>query len=874
MFDFIIDHAEKNVWCNPEQDRQYTFIPYRVSPKGGSLNYCNVMMRDIVLPTKKTLYHVFQIGQMPTITAGIFTQGLNPSIEEWTSISTCMNREKMIIDVYTDSGIMLPRFETYYMVTEEKNFIFAVKQNNKISVDLKKERICIKVYSNAFFETSRADAIDDIVYTEGMNVKSSFEILASQMKYLALNDKPGLTNAYVNGFLVKEISPVTAVIGDTIEWVYDSSVRKVVTFTVADLPMFESSLDRKRKYLLHHVDDAVKSIDYYDDIDIFIVRDTSPNQTAGVYYHHNAQDSCRMVTHHDYSIVVQYFQSIASKLGLFSLYGQIDFRQLKIRMHVRNSGYLRPLIFENSRLHELYKLPDADVKNAMLGIDSSVTTWRADEMEAGAYTALMRAKPRQINRQMVQDAYGYNGIAKVVGDTPQKTYEYSGRQQVAVPYGLQQFATAYEYDSNGILLGYHHHDDGAVYNAIDDNCRLVELISGRGEHTPDVYFGTDNLPVSSDYNYRVYMSHFILSPEVDGLVCDEKWVDITDSEHYVVINNRLIWQNLDYNQFLMVRTDAKFLAYNLSLRPIDGNIRFSLSEMQARDGIEYLHHVMPIPMGELDIFLEGRSLIQNVDYVYRFPEIVILNKSFLKPNPNTAYHDIHVRFTGFCTSDLQLNVATDKGFIEHAVLSNNKRYDIRDDKVQRIVVNGGLRHKEDLIFSEFHSGVSVVNGVNGQPYSVRDIVVPLKRLVNDNTYTLRKKSLIIDTLVSGYISRKLPQPPRDAPSAIIKRYEVISPFITKLLYDLVTEHLDKTMFDKHLTDNEVLDICKPYEDWLKFDPTQSHLGINHNYIIVHPHNHYNVLTLNLFQYRFLTRVVKLYCNGYVELSPFIALEQF
>lgn len=80
----------------------------------------------------------------------------------------------------------------------------------------------------------------------------------------------------------------------------------------------------------------------------------------------------------------------------------------------------------------------------------------------------------------------------------------------------------------------------------------------------------------------------------------------------------------------------------------------------------------------------------------------------------------------------------DFGFVEHGFLSNNNRHDIRDDKVLRITLNGSLKDRNDLQFSEGHDGISIVNSLNGQPYQIKDIIVPLKQLVNENTYSLRE----------------------------------------------------------------------------------------------------------------------------------------
>lgn len=72
----------------------------------------------------------------------------------------------------------------------------------------------------------------------------------------------------------------------------------------------------------------------------------------------------------------------------------------------------------------------------------------------------MRSNANDINRELVIDAYGYNGLSVLLGNSSKMTYEYSGRQQVTVNYGLQTTSTAYEYDEARRLINYHLHNSG------------------------------------------------------------------------------------------------------------------------------------------------------------------------------------------------------------------------------------------------------------------------------------------------------------------------------------------------------------------------------------------------------------------------------
>lgn len=860
MFDFIKDHAIKNVWCTPDQDTQLIIEPAKLTPLDGAITDFKVMWRKVFLPDPTSYWHVYQIGQVHPLILGLF-----PKINTWTSFAETCNLQKMICDIYTVNGIQLPRVDTFYMYNNDKDLIVAVRKNINIPFDFINDKIYIRVYSNEFFNSNYSDIINDKVYVEGIKAKNVNDILTLQTNFIYYSSLPGLTYAFVNGYKVNSLNLLTMDIGDVGEFVYDSSVKKVIDFKINDLGTFESTLDNKVKYLLHYLSNDVSYIDYQDDIDFFIIDKFNATLERGVYFHKNKEDSVRMLTHRDYSITVPYVLGYTNILQLKAVAGRvIDPENLIIRLHVRKSSYQRPIIFEHNRIKELYKMPDENVLRALLGIDSVVDNWKASVLEESYYTEIMRSKYTEVSNEMVQYGYGYNSISKIIGDTPSKTYTSSFRQVVDVPYGLQNNSTAYEYDVNGNLLEYNYHLTGSIYAANNPNTRLVEIISGKGSNFLNDIFGNNNVPIPANSSYKVYTCK-----QFSG-IRDNIWKDVTDTDSYIVENGLIKWVNQNEDPYIRVRSNDYFLCYDLNLQASVGTLKFSLVNAELRDdGLK--NYVMQVPMGELDIFLNGKSLIKNLDYFVNFPEVVIVNKEYLI-NPLTEFQNIHIRFTGFCDKDLQLTKANDVGFIEHGFLSNNKIFDIRDDKVLRIIVDGQLKHKDDLQFSEEHSGVSILNPENGKPYLIRDIIVPLLGLTNEDTYTLRDKSLIVDKTISEYLTLKIPQPPRPDVSAITARYQIFSPFICKIIYDLNIGELSDNRLLNNYSDNTVLEICKPYENLLAFDPITEGNNVDSNFVIIHPHNLFTVIELDLFCYRFIQKVVKLYCKGLVDLSSFIRLK--
>lgn len=863
---YLIDHALKNVWCNPQQDNQIIIAAQRLTKLNGELNRFTLMNRQVSLPLQGKRYHVYQIGQLLPVTLG-----LNPIVNEWEpqrwiKFSDAIATQKVMINLYTAKGINIPRYSSYFMFTNDRDLIFAIEIDSKIKVDLNSERIYTRFYSNAYYETSRADAVEDFMHCNGLKVGTVQHILDIQTQVNNYRTKAGHVSCFVNGFLVNNISPLTAVIGDSIEYVYDSSVKKIVNFTVSDLHSFSSVLDDKYKYLLHYLDTSVDTIEFQDDIDIHVVYTNANGNKQGVYYHRNKVDSHRMVTHRDYSIVVNYFEYVANAMVELLDIAGTDIRSFELELVIRESGFDRPLIYDHSRIFELYKLEDSKIIQAMVGLNSSLPIWTAASLENNAYTYLMRAKVPTVTMSMVQNAYGYNSISKILADTPQKTIMSSGLRSVELPVGLINGSTIYEYDADGSLLGFHQHPLGVDYYCSSNDAVTVEGITGKGSHRPEVIFGTDNIPLPTVDNYRVY-SCFLYNGEPNGV-----WRDITGSDDYTVENNVLIWQNHQYDQVLMVRSDKTFLAYDVELQSVDGTLSFVITEQEDRgDGV--ITYPLPVPMGELDIFLNGKSLINGLDYIIDFPKVHIVNKNFLNQPAASVTQNVHVRFTGFCSSDLKFDKADDYGFILHGYLSDNNRFDIRDDKVLRITVNGELKTRTDVVFSEEHDGVSITNPENGKPYQIKDIVVPLKGMTDADTYSMRSASIVIDKAVSDYMTLKKPEANRGDLMAIPSKYPVVSTFFSRVINAIKDEEISLAVVNSNLSDNDIINICLPFEPLLKFDPINDDNGYNFTFVQAIPHRFNTAITLTLQQYRLLTRIVKLYGQDRIDVTSYINISQ-
>lgn len=857
MYDFLVDHALKNVWCTPQQDLQAIFKLARISSPLGEIGYAPLQWGQVKLPTANDRYHLYQIGQIYPPLLGLFSQQ-----RVWHRMSTVMGLKNLVADVYTIGGLHLPRFETWVLVTTDHNVVIAIREQPTIA-PLKSEPVYLRLYSNAFFTSSRHDPVTDRIYADGLRMDTVNNGLLFQNQYHIWQAKPGHTQLFVNGVLKYDFLPQQLKIGDTIEFVYDPSVKRVIDFPIKDLQTFDSIKDAKRKYLLHYAGSEVggDSIDYRDDIDVYLVQTgTTPSgkpSLTGLYYHKNQNDAFRQVTHRDYSIAVPYLMAYLPGVPNWT-----DVQALNVRLIIRQAGYVRPLVNENHRIKELYKLTDADLTMAMTGIESSVDVWRAPELENSPYIGLMDGSFGQITRDLVEQAYGYNAISKLVGDSPLPVGVVNGRRQITLPFGLQSSSTMYEYDAQGHLLGYYVHTSGVEYTPINAAATLIEGVVGRGAFKLNTIFGQQNIPTDPNLNYRFY-----IAPINRGVLDNTKWQDVTgDMTKYQLVNGVVVW-TVDQTQWgTALKSDLDFLAYDLTLAPEDNVLQFSIDATAVYPNGS-AQGVMYIPFDRLDLWLNSKALIENVDFYVAWPRVVIVNKKYLVDG---LTQQITIRGTGFCNSDMTRTPQVDAGFVKYGVLSRNNRYDIRDDKVIRIVVDGAVYQTSDVKFSEDDVALRMANIANGAPYVIEYPVVPLRGITNTDTYTLRAGSLAIDKQISDYLTLKLPEPVKTDPDAILDKYPVYSPFCSKIMYDMLNGVLDIEPFrTAYYSDKQVLDYLKPYTYLLDYDPCRR--GVNLDYIAIHPHNLNVVVEVDSYEYRFLRRAIKVYLNDQVDISHFVSI---
>lgn len=858
--DNFVSSALKNIWCTPAQDEQYIFKMKRLTGYLGFSSKIEVMTTSISPPTTTSRWHLFALS---VAYPDLLSMVSHPN--HWVKLSDCANQTLRIIDIYNDLGVKVGLSTAYFTFTTERMLLLAIQEipgmgvlttseRSKKLLDYNTDNFYIRIYKNAYFNSPRwvnrvpNTPIPNPVYVMGVVYTQTSDVLSLQNAVLQNASLPGVSYLYKNGFVVDTITLGNIAVGDYLEWIYDASViSKQDLGYLIDMKTYVSDLDSKSKYIIHQTTRS-STIDYQDDVTLLLM-----NNGVGVQVPRNARWTLRNLTHQDYGLREDVIGSILQAIG-----SSWNLDNTKLYILPRYSGYDRVLVDEHHRIKELYKLPDAKILSAMQGVDSTVSEWRAQALEASNYAMVMSSSYDAITKSMVIDALGYNSIASDVAKSVVKVQP--GFNYAPIPSAYALKGSAYLYDSNGYLVNYLGYTNLPSLS-VDPGIAYVEFLRESQVDRFDESLNAQTVYLSNDRDYRYYIRDNSTNPQVNT------WQEIPVTDPRIsIVSGVMTWVNVPSAFDTLVKSNSGVITQQYSLPMTDGLLTVNMTSKVLVNGV-LIDRELLVPPGELDVWLNGRSLVRNVDYRVKFPSIVICAKAYLS---NTGDQQVTVRMKGLCTSDMLLQDENEYGFIVDGVLSIDNEFDIRDDKVTSISIAGSLKVPSELSFQEAGGVVYVTDSeLNGKPYAVKDCVIRLTDLTGVDSLDLRTKSVAVDKKVSAYLTQYANKPAVAPTGSKLGNHVLYSPLIAKVAMALKSGAIDNSILSQQYSDNQVLDLIGPYLYLYEYDPTHPKNRISTGLVDVHPTHLTTILTLSIWQYGFLTRVVKLLAKDLVTLSGHI-----
>jgi hypothetical protein len=846
MFKELINKATRNIWCNPFMDRPSILVPKRIAPKEGIKRHMELPWNILYLPDQQERFYLFQIGNIPDRALGLLQR-----YENWTTLSDVMVDNELTANLYLTDGVEFMRNHVYIKRGMGGVLFLAIKHYSYMP-DPRADKLYLRLYQNSFRESSRSSGIDKLIYAAGGLMDHRDTILEVLNDYYDRKDS-GYVWLKHNGLEYGHFSPGMVTVGDSLEFVQDLSVKKVLDFKVSELPTFVSELDSKAKYLLHQPVYDNPTIDYYDDIDILLIDKTfgGEGNYRGVRYHNNALDSIRMVTHQDYSIPVNYIEEfIADNPDILNM------DNLTIRLIIRHSGYDRPLDHNASKTHELYKLSDEEILEAMVGFGGVIGEWRAEKLEASEHVSLY-SKQDELTISDVTKGYGYDSIMVELFSSPIPGTDDGGELEFKLPVGLRSNSTIYEYDGDGVMLGqYDITSNRFEYYPLHPECARIEGFRGKTTTSPDYVVGEVIQPLDPERNYRFYL---LTVAQPSGLTGE--WIEAVIDEHYRIEDSIVRWDVDPRLRLPLVVSDTEALGYTTILRSTEQVLRHRV--VRYEDG-RYLP--LELPMGNLTVWLNGHCLIAGLDYVLNDgTEIVIINKEYLVA---AADQSLTLRWSGHIEDKLPED-HSECGVVKQGMLSANNKFDIRDDRLSRVVVRGKVLQPDMLEYAEDHSGVLVEGVMDGSPYTIEYYQPPHYGLGIENISEFKSDSLSLNIRLSALLSSKLPQPTFPPFITVDRAYVLYSVFISAVLEDMKNGNI--RIEHGALTEKELVSLAQPYLPLLDMDPTLIDLPFTKELVAIHPHRYMEDITVTLYEYQTLERLSLKYLNGLVDMTQHVRI---
>ena len=841
----IVDKGKQLIWQNPRKDKSVIVQLARISPRNGYNDLGQVSWDRIETPLDKGYFHFYQIGDNYP---GDFT--LIAKKNQWYRLSEWCKIIDLVVRAYNKRGVQIPIKDIYQIRLYNDNIIIAIERNDNI-MDLNEEIVYLHFYRNYYYATDLKDS--QSIHIEYLSNTHSETSLTSDFitSWGSLPVRPkGMYRMLYNGYLRNHVDVNQAKLNDVCEFFYDMSIIRMVDIKVSDLRTFKSTLDSKNKYILHLPKEKDKDmqIRYRDDIDIYVYKKAKDStEINGLYYHRNQEDSVRMLTHNDYALPVAYVMYYIEQLDAHA-----DLNDFYIRLYIRDNGYPYPIVEDCNMISSLYILPDDKIIEAMATVDSTVPEWTANVLEQSAYTAVMRSYHHELTPALMLDAFGYSTSAKILANPNNKIINYVNGAYFDLPVGLRESITVYEYNKNGLLLGWYTQKGLSKYYPRNPSCVFIEAINGEGGDDINMHIGNTPFDMLNQVAYRFYTA------KVEQGTVVGYWKDSTADKRILIDGNRCTFNYQTDNEVGVAIGDDKFLAYDLELDGNDGILDFKLTHE--------INHVkgLIIPPGKIDLWLNGHALIEDVDYFVDFPKIMVVNKKYLLDN---RHQKVTIRCTGFPIMKgnyLQRNKPRDIGFVQYGKVSANAYYNIHPSKLLRVVVNGGVFDPNDIPFDEQAVAKVPDYTVDGNPFAIEHPYVSLRGSLGISLYRSMFKDFDLTHRASDYLTLHLPKIPRPLPPVIPDKYEVYSPFLSRITTDLMLGRLRSPLSTVSI--QTVDKIVERYKVYLPMDPT--YRGYDKHFVNVHAHNRKELVTLSARDVVFLERLNDIYLKGMVDVSKF------
>lgn len=840
-------YAIKEMYSNPGVARQFQLQLTQVSPDVGYINVFQFMGRYIKTPIEREYFLMFNMAGFDGSTwnfKDLLTR-VDP-VNKWINVAKICKDRGMIIDIYGDDGRLYPRDKCWVMSTYDGQHILAIQKLRAFKYGWEQARYlhCYTVQTDLYDPVTNPDNKDWPRFTSN-NGNSAEEKDRMKIIYSEYKNLPGLTSVYLNGYLWNGFPSDSQLLGsETIEITNDPSVWKTETYAVDSLQNFYSIRDETRKLIVHPKKEEGDFLyRYVSDVSFYLVE----GKGRGIYLHRNRASNFRQLTHRDFAVDSTLVDDMSNLEDM--LKDEVRY----LRLVYRKNDYAQEMQYESSGVRYLYRMNDQNIVGALVGINSTMEEWKAANLE-NAETNLYLDRPYgELTHEQAVEAIGYNRATQVLCGTP-ISYDPATGMELDVPPACREHLTLFEYDVDGLFLRMR--DFAKIRHVLPSpDAHLVEFYPGKPGLRIHMDIGRDTMVVDKNTTPRFYYQKVT----TEGNLVGERFYAVED-EHYTFDRETgtVNW-GLPSSMFIgMILYNDQTLYKEFTLDHIDNSLSFSVTEEWVQGGI--LTDVAP---ANIMVIMNRHSLIENVDYVVRFPHIYIVNHQYLKADGND--------FVLYCSewspiSDTEPVEQTELGYVTGGVIGHNTRYNIREDRVTRTTIGGKVWDPLKVPAAELHPPSELLNPYNGLPYGVKHWYLPIRDWVPYDLTAGWKEARDQDKRMSDYLTLFARKPEPEVIPSLMDKYRVFSPFmnavVNQILLGLI--ELDDLPPGESYSEDYVLRKTAEFQWLLEHDPVTR--NYDRRYFAVFPYVQQTMVSVTPKELIFIRRINEVFLQSRVNIN--------
>lgn len=812
LLNYVKNFALNYTWSDPNGAMNVIIKANKLSSISGNIASVPLPYTEVYLPNQNRLFFLLELGKVDPA----FLE-LDPPPYNWTSINSFINNTQTML-----IGFCQGRFITiegsYIRFTDNGNCYIAIDYVYNSKIILLNDSIYIRFYTNPLYNGTLFNSNTAILTNSFINISNNISNYLTFCNYV--NNLTSTTNIdlliFKNGLYLPSGLPSynSLQIGDILEYLLDPLLINITTGTIANLPIYNSTLDSANKLIVSS--NLLENEVYVSDIEVFIFGYKQDGTSIGAYFPRLSPEFIRMLTFKDWGIHADNLANRLLELQNFTDVNQ-TLTNIKVSVYRRNNGKTKRLLQDSSYIPDLMNLPATVRTQILTGVNSNATIWNAATLEASAFNNWIG-----LDTSVVETASFNNILSRYSAIS---LYDNVQLLPNSADWSLSQIGNGL----GGILQSYGTNGYGVVFTTY-----LVSTISsttfqnGRGY---EMYFPVSDLTSSLD---RVIAAGNTSNTTIQtdfGIFCyylNGSTLEVAEyGPNYTIVDNGdgtsiVIWNSnvTSYQRF--IRSSRSSVIFTISLSQSQIYVGFDIYNGRAKS--------YDVGMENCYIWANGIYLTEGLDYTIINGLCYITSKINAWSDPIT----ITVIYTGLPNNSLSHTPSGQWGWVQHGIILSDGKYDLLANRNYLFFVAGRAVLLEELHVKENYLDVNnitnVIPFVDGQPFAI----VPKAQFSSDVILNTICSTLTydqaIDTNLSAFLSTVNPIPQNTSFVTIATKYVLVSTLINKLIDDIVNGIYIVTEPSGYYGP-EITAIETQYATYLSVDPCTKSMDLNYVEII-------------------------------------------